>query len=87
VEKALPNLFQPYLLCAGYEAAPQGSCEGDSGKRSIYVHENYFHVAGRRTTLECSDNPLMSSYHSYFIDLCIPDLWYEKARQSGVRYV
>ncbi len=31
VEKYLPELFQPTLLCAGYESADQGSCEGDSG--------------------------------------------------------
>jgi len=31
VEKYLPQLFQPTLLCAGYESAEQGSCEGDSG--------------------------------------------------------
>jgi hypothetical protein len=27
--------------------------------------------------LECSDNSLVSFCHSYVIDLCIPDLWYE----------
>ena len=31
VGKFLPQLFQPNLLCAGYESAGQGSCEGDSG--------------------------------------------------------
>ena len=31
VGKFLPQLFQPNLLCAGYESAEQGSCEGDSG--------------------------------------------------------
>jgi len=24
-------LFQPHLLCAGYQVSPRGSCEGDSG--------------------------------------------------------
>ncbi len=27
----MPDLFQPYLLCAGYQASSRGSCEGDSG--------------------------------------------------------
>ena len=27
----MPQLFQPTLLCAGYESANQGSCHGDSG--------------------------------------------------------
>lgn len=31
VDKYLPQLFQPNLLCAGYESAGGGSCEGDSG--------------------------------------------------------
>jgi len=31
VEQYLPDLFKPILLCAGYESADQGSCEGDSG--------------------------------------------------------
>ncbi len=31
VESYLPVLFQPYLLCAGYQASSRGSCEGDSG--------------------------------------------------------
>jgi len=31
VKKYLPQLFQPTLLCAGYESANQGSCKGDSG--------------------------------------------------------
>ena len=31
VEQYLPELFQPTLLCAGYESADQGSCGGDSG--------------------------------------------------------
>ncbi len=31
VVKYLPELFQPYLLCAGYQASSRGSCEGDSG--------------------------------------------------------
>ena len=31
VEKYLPELFQPHLLCAGYPASSRGSCEGDSG--------------------------------------------------------
>ena len=31
VKKFLPQLFQPTLLCAGYESANQGSCHGDSG--------------------------------------------------------
>jgi secreted trypsin-like serine protease len=31
VEKYLPELFQPYLLCAGYQSSSRGSCEGDSG--------------------------------------------------------
>jgi secreted trypsin-like serine protease len=31
VKEYLPDLFQPNLLCAGYESAEQGSCQGDSG--------------------------------------------------------
>ena len=31
VEKYLPQLFQPNLLCAGYQSSEQGSCKGDSG--------------------------------------------------------
>ena len=31
VDKYLPELFQPHLLCAGYEVSSRGSCEGDSG--------------------------------------------------------
>jgi len=31
VKQYLPELFQPTLLCAGYESADQGSCQGDSG--------------------------------------------------------
>ncbi len=31
VKGYLPELFQPYLLCAGYHASSRGSCEGDSG--------------------------------------------------------
>jgi secreted trypsin-like serine protease len=31
VEKYLPELFQPHLLCAGYQASSRGSCKGDSG--------------------------------------------------------
>jgi secreted trypsin-like serine protease len=31
VDRYLPDLFQPYLLCAGYQASSRGSCEGDSG--------------------------------------------------------
>jgi hypothetical protein len=31
VETFLPQLFQPNLLCAGYESSEQGSCLGDSG--------------------------------------------------------
>ena len=27
----LPQLFQPILLCAGYESSEQGSCKQDSG--------------------------------------------------------
>ncbi len=31
VEKFLPELFLPHLLCAGYPASSRGSCVGDSG--------------------------------------------------------
>jgi len=31
VENHLPDLFQPSILCAGYESAEQGACKGDSG--------------------------------------------------------
>jgi secreted trypsin-like serine protease len=31
VDKYLPDLFQPHLLCAGYQVSSRGSCEGDSG--------------------------------------------------------
>ncbi len=31
VQNFLPQLFQPILLCAGYETSEQGSCKGDSG--------------------------------------------------------
>ncbi len=31
VKKYLPELFQPHLLCAGYQVSSRGSCEGDSG--------------------------------------------------------
>ena len=31
VEIYLPQLFQPYLLCAGYESSEQGPCKGDAG--------------------------------------------------------
>ena len=31
VQSYLPELFQPNILCAGYESAEQGSCQGDSG--------------------------------------------------------
>jgi hypothetical protein len=31
VDKYLPDLFQPHLLCAGYPASSRGSCQGDSG--------------------------------------------------------
>ena len=31
VQSYLPELFQPNLLCAGYESSGQGSCKGDSG--------------------------------------------------------
>ncbi len=31
VGQYLPELFQPSLICAGYESAEQGSCQGDSG--------------------------------------------------------
>ncbi len=31
VQSFLPQLFQPNLLCAGYESSEQGSCKGDSG--------------------------------------------------------
>ena len=31
VQKYLPQLFLPNLLCAGYEASKEGSCKGDSG--------------------------------------------------------
>jgi len=31
VDKYLPDLFQPHLLCAGYFASSRGSCQGDSG--------------------------------------------------------
>jgi secreted trypsin-like serine protease len=31
VKKYLPELFQPHLLCAGYQPSSRGSCEGDSG--------------------------------------------------------
>ena len=52
VQNFLPELFQPYLLCAGYESAEHGSCQGDSGgplmifntKTSQYIQEGL--VAG-----------------------------------------
>ena len=31
VNDYLPDLFQPSILCAGYESAEQGACKGDSG--------------------------------------------------------
>ncbi len=31
VQNYLPELFQPNLLCAGYDSSEQGSCKGDSG--------------------------------------------------------
>jgi hypothetical protein len=31
VENYLPELYQPHVLCAGNEAAEDGSCDGDSG--------------------------------------------------------
>jgi hypothetical protein len=31
VDTYLPVLFQPHLLCAGYQVSLRGSCEGDSG--------------------------------------------------------
>jgi hypothetical protein len=31
VQKYLPELFQPTLLCAGFEISEQGTCKGDSG--------------------------------------------------------
>ena len=31
VERYLPGLFQPYLLCAGLQTFSRGPCKGDSG--------------------------------------------------------
>jgi secreted trypsin-like serine protease len=47
VEKYLPELFQPHLLCAGYPASSRGSCQGDSGGPLMTHNETngqYFQV-------------------------------------------
>ena len=38
VQNYLPQLFQPILLCAGYETSEQGSCKGDSGG-PLMIHD------------------------------------------------
>jgi secreted trypsin-like serine protease len=47
VEKYLPELFQPHLLCAGYPASSPGTCQGDSGGPLMAHNETlgqYFQV-------------------------------------------
>jgi secreted trypsin-like serine protease len=47
VEKYLPELFQPHLICAGYPASLRGSCQGDSGGPLMTHNETlgqYFQV-------------------------------------------
>ena len=47
MEKFLPELFQPQLLCAGYEVSSRGSCQGDSGGPLVQFDEDagqYFQV-------------------------------------------
>ena len=47
VERYLPDLFQPHLLCAGYPASSRGSCQGDSGGPLMLFDESvgqYFQI-------------------------------------------
>ena len=36
----MPQLFQPNLLCAGYESSQHGSCQGDSGGPLMVYNTN-----------------------------------------------
>ena len=40
VQRYLPQLFQPNLLCAGYESSQHGSCQGDSGGPLMVYNTN-----------------------------------------------
>ena len=45
VQRSIPMLFQPDLLCAGYEAGEYGSCHGDSGGPIVQnVNEKYVQI-------------------------------------------
>ncbi len=73
-EQYLPDLFQPNLLCAGYESAEQGSCQGDSGGPLMIFNTTtlqYFQVgmvAGAVSSCGDKDIP------GYYTRLDYPDI-------------
>jgi secreted trypsin-like serine protease len=74
VKDYLPDLFQPNLLCAGYESAEQGSCQGDSGGPLMVFNTKllqYFQVgmvAGAVSSCGDKDIP------GYYTRLDYPDI-------------
>ena len=55
VQIYLPELFQPNLLCAGYESSEQGSCKGDSGGPLMFYKTGTFKCPTKANFQEITD--------------------------------
>ena len=74
IKKAIPQLFQDHIMCAGVYVGNQGACQGDSGGPLMFKDDDgkFIQIATVEGGVgECGDK----DYPGIFVRLDHPSVW------------